>query len=178
MKKTILLFVATFVAYFTFSANLFAQETNDAARIARSTIYIEAGGPGLITSFNYDFRFKKANDGLGMRLGIGGFMLDGDGVLTVPVQLNYLSGKHNNYFEIGAGISYCSSSGTLFMTDSGSNNSVIGSLTFGYRYQPKKGGVNFRAGLSPIFGNNDDGGFFIPYLPYLSLGYTFPGKNH
>lgn len=177
MKKTILLFVTTLVAYFVFSANLFAQETNDASRVARSSTYIEVGGPGLITSFNYDLRIRNVNDGLGVRLGVGGFMIDGDGLFAVPAQLNYLSGKRGKYFEVGAGITYCSSSGTIFMTDTETDSNVIGTLTFGYRYQPNKGGVNFRVGLSPIFGNNDDGGYFIPYLPYLSLGYTFPNRN-
>lgn len=177
MKKIILLFTATLLSHFIFYTKISAQETNNVEPTTRSSVYVEVGGPGLLTSFNYDFRLQNANDGLGIRLGVGGFLIDGDGLLSVPAQLNYLSGKRGKYFEIGAGITYCSSSGSIFMTDRGNNTNVIGTLTLGYRYQPNKGGVNFRAGISPIFGNNDDGGYFIPYLPYLSLGYTFPNRN-
>jgi hypothetical protein len=49
------------------------------------------------------------------------------------------------------------------------NNGVLGTLNFGYRYQPVDGGFSFRAGVSPIITSDQ----FLPYWPYLSFGYSF-----
>ena len=45
---------------------------------AAKSMYFELGGPG-IASFNFDFRFGKRQDGLGGRVGFGGFYVDGSG---------------------------------------------------------------------------------------------------
>jgi hypothetical protein len=41
-----------------------------------SQVYLEAGGAGVIYSVNYDGRFGKLENGLGMRVGIGGAEMD------------------------------------------------------------------------------------------------------
>src|SRR4051812_24673565 len=69
---------------------LFATEVR--AQQAAKTIYFELGGPG-IASFNYDMRLMKKQDGLGFRIGIGGFKIDDIGAVFVPAGLNYLLGK-------------------------------------------------------------------------------------
>ena len=93
--------------------------------------------------------------------------------------LNYLMGKDGNYFEIGLGAAYayyqentdigtgcgCGTSEDLF---SGEGSQLIGTVTIGYRWQPTDGGFMFRVGLSPAFNKEE----FIPFWPYLSLGYT------
>jgi hypothetical protein len=43
---------------------------------------------------------------LGFRVGIGGASWDGDGFMSVPVQLNYLIGARGKYLEIGGGYTY------------------------------------------------------------------------
>lgn len=143
---------------------------------ARS-FYVEAGGPGFISA-NYDFRFNKTRNGWGMRAGLGYFGADGDNFFTVPLQVNYLIGKRGHYFETGAGISYIRNSYEQYVNWHGSgyyatepvvDNHILGSLTFGYRKQPVDGGFMFRVGLSPILYDGD----FIPYLPYISFGYSF-----
>lgn len=155
MKKVTLLAIIIFSA-----ASLFAQT-------AAKSIYFELGGPGF-ASFNYDTRFSKKEDGLGARIGFGGFKVGGEGLLFVPVGLNYLLGKDNkNYFEIGTGITLMSASEEIF--DNGTKSSSFGYLQFGYRYQPAKGGFLFRANITPIFGK----GFFIPYWAGVSFGYKF-----
>lgn len=67
------------------------------------SVYFEIGGPGLL-SFNIDSRFSKKDDGLGGRIGIGGFQIGDTGVVLIPIGINYLI-KHSkrNYFEIGIG---------------------------------------------------------------------------
>ena len=136
-------------------------------------IYAELGGPG-IASINYDMRIMKKQDGLGFRVGVGGFSysdnFSGDHIslLTVPVGLNYLLGKDGkNFFELGAGFTY------LHTNDpTGSGNAFNGSfgiLTLGYRLAPARGGFVFKAAITPIFGN----GFFIPYYAGVGFGYKF-----
>lgn len=138
------------------------------AQTAAKSIYAELGGPG-IASFNYDTRFQKKEDGLGGRIGFGGFAIDGSGVIVVPIGLNYLISKdQKNYLELGAGASIISATGD-FTDDGKTFRSSFGHLWMGYRYQPKEGGILFRAGICPIFGN----GFFIPYYAGIGFGYKF-----
>jgi hypothetical protein len=152
--------------------SLFAQKATKAA-------YVELGGAG-IASINYDMRIMKKNDGLGFRIGIGGFSINNGSYKTtalfVPVGLNYLLGKDNkHFFELGAGATFVSLKEKNTFNDpyyQNSNdrfNSTFGHLYFGYRVQPKDGGFLFRAGLTPIFGK----GYFIPYWAGVSFGYAF-----
>jgi len=133
-----------------------------------TSIYFELGGPGL-ASFNFDTRFSKKEDGIGGRVGMGGFSVDGAGVIFIPVGLNYILGKDNkNYFEVGAGITPLITTGDF--SDNGDNfTTTFGHLLFGYRMQPLNGGFLFRAFISPVFGS----GFFVPYYGGVSFGYKF-----
>src|SRR5687768_15365741 len=68
------------------------------------SVFFELGGPGL-ASINFDTRFSKGEAGFGGRVGIGGFSVDEEGLVFVPIGLNYIVGKDNrNYFELGAGV--------------------------------------------------------------------------
>ena len=144
------------------------------AQQAAKAVYVELGGAGL-ASVNYDMRLMKKEDGIGFRVGLGGFAVS-DGyndnrtsVLLFPVEVNYLLGKdQKNYFEIGAGATFVS----LKDTYSGNKDkftTTFGHLYFGYRLQPKNGGFLFRAGLTPVFAQ----GTFIPYWAGISFGYKF-----
>ena len=77
-------------------------------------VYVEGLGSGLLLSVNYDFRFRNTQDGLGMRIGVGGLSLAATatdnngatssahlGVVTLPVLVNYLVGKGRFAFEMG-----------------------------------------------------------------------------
>ncbi len=135
------------------------------AQSGAKSVYFEIGGPGL-ASFNFDTRFSGGEAGLGGRIGIGGFSIDGEGAVFIPVGLNYLLGKDNkNYFELGAGVTPVIGIGTA----SGNFSSTFGHALFGYRYQPTAGGFTFRAFISPVFGS----GFFVPYYGGVSFGYKF-----
>ena len=135
------------------------------------SVYAELLGPGL-ASVNFDTRFQKKEDGIGGRVGIGYFSVDGERLLTVPVGLNFLLSKNQrNYFEIGAGITYARYSSDFFVDpdDKDVFDGSFGHLHFGYRLQPKEGGFLFRAGITPIFGS----GTFMPYYGSLAFGYKF-----
>jgi hypothetical protein len=163
MKKQITLSLAIVLLFF--SAHLHAQT-------AAKSIYFELGGPGL-ASVNYDMRLQKKEDGLGFRVGVGGFKVDGTGALFVPLGLTYLLGKdQKNYFELGAGITVVSitdSYNNNGSTSSDQFNTTFGHAYFGYRLQPKNGGFLFRAGITPVF--NSSG--FLPYYAGISFGYKF-----
>lgn len=79
MKKIILSFVFSLALCSAFSQGA-------------KSIYFELGGPGL-ASINFDTRFTKTEKGIGGRIGVGGFSIDGTGVVFVPVGVNYLLGK-------------------------------------------------------------------------------------
>jgi len=135
---------------------------------AAKSVYAELGGPGLV-SLNFDSRFKKGEGGLGGRIGIGGFSVDGGGIVMVPVGLNYLLGKDNrNYFELGAGATFVSVSSGSTIDDKPYTGS-FGHMTVGYRLQPKDGGFTFRAAVTPLFGS----GTFWPFWGGVSFGYKF-----
>ena len=151
----------------TFLMSVFFVSTSRAqgAQVPNNTIFAELGGPGLV-SFNFDKRFSNRPDGFGGRIGLGGFSIEDVSFLSIPIGLNYLLGKDGkNYFELGAGFTYL----TAGSNDGGFMSSSFGHLNFGYRYQPKDGGFNFRASINPIFGS---GGFY-PFYGGVSLGYTF-----
>ena len=141
------------------------------AQTAAKSVFAEIGGPGL-ASINYDTRFTKQNGGIGGRIGIGGFSIDGSSLFTIPVALNYLLSKDNrNFFEIGAGFTYLhySEKDYGYYSDDNTFNTSFGHLNLGYRLQPANGGFQFRAAITPIF--NSEG--FVPYYASLSFGYKF-----
>lgn len=146
---------------------LFAVIALSQASSAQS-IYAELGGPGL-ASLNFDTRFSRTNGGFGGRVGVGGFSIDGEGIVFLPIGVNYLVGKDNrNFFEIGGGVTPVFATGTLV----GDNfSTTFGHFILGYRMQPDDGGFTFRAFVCPVFGK----GFFIPYYGGISFGYKFSG---
>ena len=143
------------------------------------SVYFELGGHEL-ASFNFDTRFAKKEDGIGGRIGIGGFALASDngnggtdrvGVVFIPVGINYLLGKDGrNYFELGAGVTPVIASSSF---NSENFSTTFGHILFGYRMQPGNGGFTFRAFINPVFGEFG----FIPYYAGISFGYKFGGKN-
>lgn len=172
-----------------------AQDTETTP--ATQAIFIELGGPGLPYSFNYDFRFDKTRmDSWGMRLGFGGYALEGDSFFSLPVMVNKLYGKGNHFFEMGFGATFLafknevyeynncytdqngnyicnptsnSNSGTAFILDIDGSPSVMGVLNFGYRRVPTDGGFMWKINLNPIFNNNG----FWPLFAGVGLGYSF-----
>jgi len=183
-KKTLLL-----SCVFTLLSRLsFAQESSttttikpaaDNVKSVTNRIYFEALGNGLIYSVNFDRQYTKSFGSIGYRLGTGYTSTNGTNVFALPIAFNVVLGKSNRSFETGIGTtfireaeeysysnysSHSSSSYSRFSNDF----SVV--LTFGYRSEPKATpGFSFRAGFTPTYYKNE----FVPYLPYLSLGYKF-----
>lgn len=160
MKKILIL---SLFILFSFSAT-YSQEST--ATVSQNTVFAEFLGPGF-ASFNYERRFSKEPGGFGARIGMGGFYIDDVGIFTLPIGANYLIGKNNkDFFELGLGWSFISGGDR---TNNDFSSTSFGYLHFGYRYQPTQGGINFRAGLTPLFRSN----WFWPILGSISIGYTF-----
>ena len=171
MKKVIALFAS--LTFLFISNSTRAQQNiaaSDSINKRPQAFYFEILGIGGLYSVNYDTRFTAKPDGLGIRGGISYTQVSDISLFTLPVQLNYLLGKSEKYFEIGLGATYASAALDMFEDENdASGSTVFGTMTFGYRKQPLDGGFMFRGGVSPVFGK----GYFIPYYPYLSFGYSF-----
>lgn len=134
---------------------------------AARSVYVELAGPGL-ASFNFDTRLSGKEDGIGARVGLGAFGIDGVAVLYIPVGVNYIfSHDGRNYFEAGGGITAAITDGSIPYGKHFSTS--FGHLLFGYRLQPERKGFIFRIFTGPIFSK----GFFLPYYAGISFGYKF-----
>ena len=125
----------------------------------------EGLGPAGLFSINFDSRFSGKEAGLGFRIGLGGAPLGllgescNSGIqITLPGGLNYLIGKRNHFFELGAGGVLAISGGTkrycvdfksgFFSEDATS----YGFVSAGYRFQPyHTKGLTYRIFVSPLF---------------------------
>jgi hypothetical protein len=149
-------------------------QTNDfgGPELRSQNVYLEAFGPGLTYSINYDSRFINTADGLGGRIGLGYFHQGGDYLFSAPIALNYLIGRNGRFLELGVGITYYDTDTDYpFVYNSSriDKSNVIGTFDFGYRLQPEGGGFSFRVGISPVLTSKT----FAPYWPYISFGYAF-----
>ena len=150
------------LARITFAFSLLAAAASVAAvpraqaqDIARNSVYIELLGNGGLYSLNYD---RKITNNVSARVGLmafGGESTDGDriGLSLVPLMANYLVGKHNHRLELGGGPVVAYAAGNIKEHGIGefSDFGLVGTATFGYRYQPLQGGFNFRLGFTPLF---------------------------
>ena len=171
-----------------------AQERNNMGR--QKSLFIEAGGSGIaLLTANFDFRFKKGrNDGLGMRIGIGGEAsksepIIGEGetstkLFTVPLEINYILGKKRFSFEIGYSLTYVyeskNSSFRLFnpgyTNENKSGNFIVSYMPVGLRLKPKKDGFMLKFNVGPLWNYSAANVFSdekIQFWAGLALGYSF-----
>lgn len=153
---------------------LAAQSVSDKSAIdqptAKNAFYVELGGNGIFYSVNYD---RLITPKVAARAGLM-FMRAEDEVsnsvevAVAPVVVSYLFGEGNSHFEAGLGVGLATAS--IDDVDFGEDfdRTVYGTGVLGYRYQPKAGGVVFRAGLTPVFTTDD----FAPWIG-VSFGYAF-----
>lgn len=170
LKLAVLILVMGIIPGYLNAQNITAAKVDSLGKTRAEDIFFEIFGPGLTISGNYDTRFTRKRDGLGMRIGIG---YDGSnstgGVVMLPVQVNYLIGKNTRYLELGVGLTLLSANDDgLPFNSKGTSGLTIGTMTFGYRYQPVSSGFSFRVSFNELFNNAN----FVPYAG-VSFGYTF-----
>ena len=145
-----------------------AQSTKDGeTHFARNAVYLEALGPGVFYSFNYERRLTEI---MSLR---GGFTA-WNGLVGFPLMVNGLLGQDEDYFEIGVGLvpGYTPISllpSRSFIIRGTGNEVVYGTATLGYRYQPHDGGLLFRISFTPIFERHNT---FMSWGG-ISAGYAF-----
>lgn len=185
--------IFTFAFLLSLVFGLQAQEEN----LPTQSVFVEIGGPSLVYTFNYDFRFDKTDmNSWGLRAGVGGYKLSDEALLTIPIQATRLFGKGVHFFELGGGFTFINFKSTYsnytmelnpdtgewieifseetrkdwnFILDIDKTPTVMGTLNFGYRRIPKNGGFTFRANITPIFNNHG----FWPLFAGIGLGYAF-----
>ncbi len=178
MRK--LLFPFLLFSFYLFHFQAMAQEPSGTYKKA---IFIEGFGQGLQASLNYDMRLKKGEqDGIGIRLGIGGIFAGSsdagagpvaEGVVAFPFGLNYLIGQSRSALEAGLGLLPLYSKADLFSPTRPKivvNNGwdVSSYLNFGYRFQPVNNGLLFRNGWTPVINSS---GFISRFG--ISAGFGF-----
>ena len=109
----------------------------------------------------------------------GTFLAD-ENLITIPVTISKLFGESNHKFEVGAGATIYRVSASASYNDPFVQNAfgsdklkanttgIIPTAVLGYRYQPKDGGIMFKASFTPMYSN----GTFLPWAG-LSVGYSF-----
>jgi len=170
------------------SLNLAAQEraipTFDTYH---KNIYVGLLGSNLLIGANYDMRLKKGRmDGIGFRAGVGGMNLSGTddfgeevklGVLTLPLEVNYVVGKRRSGFVAGIGAlpmfvdveGRGTTDGYEYIDVDNSGFGVAGFLDLGYRLQPLKNGFMMQINWNPIFSSE---GFSAQWIG-IGLGIGF-----
>ena len=192
MKKLLSLFVITGLLIIV-NQPLTAQEE----KVANKLFYVELGGPGVIMSVNFDSRFNSNERlGIGYRLGVGYGVEKFENVLveflkdvlieefggnyfenvkktfySIPIGLNYVVGnpKKTSIFEIGTGVTFLSNKVSLYNYEDDKPGSVIGHLSFMYRFVPVNSGFSFRVGFTPIIGTAGD----LCPMGAIGFGYAF-----
>jgi hypothetical protein len=115
--------------------------------------YFELLGNGIIGSFNYE-RQLADKPGLGIRVGLGFYPTE-NGMLSIPVGLNYLINLKNqrSFIEAGLGLTMTSEPVT-FLDFSGDvyNDGPYGNFipSIGYRMHTAKS-LMLRFAITPIF---------------------------
>lgn len=205
--KTITTLISVF-AILVITPHAFAQDkvidgdSTETNAISKSSpvfrnIYGELFGASNLIGVTYDSRFK-AGSKWGYRAGLAYavaihpsqmlFYHGSDHAISVPLAINGIFGKGNNYFEAGLGFSpgitvsirdniiygtlpdgseYIRKDGTY--THSDFYGDIF--MDLGYRYQ-RPSGFMFRAGISPAVNMVGSWSSFL-LRPYLSFGYTF-----
>lgn len=179
MKHLYLLICIVLISTLSINSLNAQKDTKD---YRRKGVFLELLGNGLLATANFDMRFNKnRQDGLGFRVGIGGLSVNGTdnsglsvnaGILTIPLEINYLAGKRRSALEAGLGLTPLFISTKIKLDDEkfgGSGSGTNGFLSLGYRYQPINKGFLFRINWTPII--NSYG--FSPAWFGISFGFGF-----
>ncbi len=199
MKKGFLI-----ILQLAFVTPLFSQQTLTPIK-NKHTVYAEVFGQGFSGSLNYDLLFNSTGNWK-RSFTIGAVVIPkslgfGDGAyIGVPVSYNWLYGKKRSFLELGIGLTTQAVDDRFHTEFEGESHQAFSRLytyltpKIGYRFQPYKSGLFFRATLTPhiavvnstwstrggsltsssYFFNNvfNIGNRAIPWFGF-SLGYTF-----
>ena len=154
-------------------------------RSARNSIYLELGGNAGLYSLNYErFLIDDAALRIGlMYMSVSATASSGSTTATgnaswfgAPLMFSYMGvGSPNHKLELGAGVvlmNFSAGASAFNATANASGFIVAGTATVGYRYVPADGGVNFKAGFTPLMLQVAGTTYFWPWAG-ISIGYGF-----
>lgn len=150
MKKAILM-----ILQLAFITPLFSQEIETPIK-NKHTVYAELFGQGFSGSLNYDLFFnsdKKWKRSLTVGIiAVPRSFGFGDGAyFGVPVSYNWLFGAKRNFLELGIGLTTQVGEDSSLESSQKKLSNMYTYFTpkIGYRFQPYKSGLFFRATLTP-----------------------------
>jgi len=134
-------------------------------------ISLQGFGSSPFMAITYDRRFARRVNGFGAFAGIGASSVKDitkdKTVLTIPVGVNYLFGKHTDFIELGGGVTFVTNYLDIFNSVTDDKAGYYCHVSLGYRHQPVLGGVFYRVGVSPLYSPQESG---MSY--YFGLGYN------
>lgn len=138
--------------------------TKDQINVRRNTFFIEALGNGGNYSINYDRLIGKNKPVTSIRLGLIGKVNYESS--SIPIEFNMLFGSNTHKVELGLGFT------GIF--DNFDFEKMLLLFRFGYRYQPREGGLFFRTGITPFITLiNIENENKVKFWGGLGVGYTF-----
>jgi len=176
------------IALAAVAAALCATPALARGRDANTSLFVEAGGPGLLYSVNCEL----LDGDFGLRAGFSYQPLSAAGssggsgrasvsLFTVPILANYLVSFGSSALELGGGATIIKADGAASgygLAMSGSGTTVLGTAILGYRRQPADGGFQFRIGIEALVGkglalrNPDPNKLGVLPWMYLSIGFS------
>ncbi len=177
-------FSMTIAAFFIIIASANAQEPPPSPIFEgfHKNVYANLGGPNVEIGANFDMRLTRGKmDGIGFRVGIGGIEGYGNshdiGVVTIPLEFNYISGRRRHGFVAGVGLL------PTFVTVTDVDDwyerryaytegfGLLGAfINMGYRFQPKKNGIFGQISWTPLILRTSG---FMPLWGSIGIGYGF-----
>ena len=118
------------------------------SQLARNTFYVEGATKGAVYSINYDRIFHQGEKmSYSYRVG---FSIEKNS-LSFPIGINMITGQGSHHAEFGFTIiPYIDKYQTFLSGDNKSDKYIYVIPSAGYRYQPVKGGLFFKAGIAPL----------------------------
>jgi hypothetical protein len=144
------------------------------SQIRNKIVNVELMGSNFIIGVNYEQRFRiNSNEGLGLKVGIGGIPQNfvywnyDAGLITLPIELNYVSGSNRGKFISGIGIISSYSTETINETELFNQNfnkglNLCGYAKIGYRYDIKNSNIILQAYWNPLILPKE--GFFLTWV--------------
>jgi len=188
MQKQIVVLVALIGGLFISGSQAQRMPSQFQEAAPRQNIYTELGGNGIAFNAMYETRLKKAADGIGFKVGLGGFTSAYEKLFTLPLGVNWLLTKDNkHFFEMGFGATFLHYDDKYDWGGGGNydpypvdvaglsidaKNSVFGHMALGYRRQSENGGIMWGVAVTPHFNENG----FWPVWFGVKFGYSFARK--
>lgn len=131
-----------------------AYPTTTFTSLSQHSVYVEAGGPGLYGSLNYELQLTDKPQ-FGLRAGLG-YYNDRANYLTIPLGANYLFTleEEKSYIEMGLGVTFARADGKLRGASTNPDASHFTSYipSIGYRRHTYDEWI-WRIMLTPIINN-------------------------